>query len=238
MHSLFLLLALVGVSVAQTNLNLTVNVGGWEHPITSPQVMSFNSLNGPYKHVIILSIDGFHQVLFPTRFLTVQVDLATYVAMNPQSTLATLLQNAVLYNNARTSMPSDSHPGTTALYTGALPRTHGIWYDTVWNRALFGEGCTGPPGYNVRNDETIDANSTALDGGGAFDITQLSWRKTSWGSCAYLLPHSYLRTSTIFEVVRNNGGFTKLQISIHRMKCLMGLLEQEFTYPRYFLLTF
>lgn len=63
MYSLLLsVLGLAGISLAQTNPNLTVDVGGWEPPITSPQVMSFNSLNGPYKHVIILSVDGFHQV--------------------------------------------------------------------------------------------------------------------------------------------------------------------------------
>jgi|SRR5262245_11771007 len=131
--------------------------------------------------------------------------------MKPQSTFAKLLQNSVNYKNVQTSKPSDSHPGTVGIYTGALPRTHGIWYDTVWSRDLFtfASKCTGPPGMNLLNDESIDIDSNALDGGGGFDITQLSWTKTSWGSCAYNLPHNVLRTSTIFEVVRNNGGFTK-----------------------------
>jgi len=139
-----------------------------------------------------------------------QVDLATYVKMKPGSTFAQLLNNAILYTDTSTSLPSDSQPGTTALYTGALTRTHGLWYDDAWNRADFAEGCQGSPGFNQRTDESIDANSSALDGGGAFDITQLPWRKNSWGLCTYLLPHNILRVSTIFEVVRNNGGYTKL----------------------------
>lgn len=107
-------------------------------------------------------------------------------------------------------MPSDSFPGTAALYTGATPRTTGIWYDDTWDRSLFAEGCMGPPGFEVHNDETIDVNSTALDGGGAFNLSTLSYRMTSWGSCAYNFPHNFLRVKSIFEVVRENGGFTKL----------------------------
>ena len=56
--------AFLGASVAQSNVNYSVNVGGPNPPITSPQVVSFKSFSGPFKHVIILSIDGFHQVLF------------------------------------------------------------------------------------------------------------------------------------------------------------------------------
>ena len=126
--------------------------------------------------------------------------------------MALLLKNAVLYTDVIGSMPTDSFPGTAALYTGATPRTTGIWYDDTWDRSLYSadSNCTGPPGFEVVNDESIDANSTALDGGGAFNLTNLSYQKTSWGSCAYLLPHNFLRCKTIFEVVRENGGFTKL----------------------------
>lgn len=132
--------------------------------------------------------------------------------MKPSSNMALLLRNAVLYNNVMCSQPSDSFPGTAALFTGATPRTSGIWYDDTWDRSLFtyASNCTGTPGFEVLNDESIDINSTALDGGGAFNLTHLSYEKTSWGSCAYLLPHNFLRTKTIFEVVRENGGFTKL----------------------------
>jgi len=138
--------------------------------------------------------------------------LATYVSMKPGSVMAILLEKAVNYVNVMGSKPTDSFPGTTALYTGATPRTSGVWYDDVWDRSLytFQSNCTGTPGFEVLNDETIDVNSTALDGGGAFNLTHLSYYKTSWGSCAYLLPHNWLRVKTIFEVVRENGGFTKM----------------------------
>ena len=42
--------------------NLSVAVGGISPPITHPNVIAYNALKGPYEHVIILSIDGFHQV--------------------------------------------------------------------------------------------------------------------------------------------------------------------------------
>jgi hypothetical protein len=141
-----------------------------------------------------------------------KVDLATYVEMKPKSTLATLLGNAVWYQNVRGSMPTDSFPGTAALYTGATPRTHGIWYDNAWDRSYFpySANCTGTPGFNVVVDETIDANDTLITGGGAFDLTHLPYAKTIWGACNVLLPHNLIRAKTIFEVVRENGGFTKL----------------------------
>ena len=61
MHSL-VFLGLLG-AVCATNFNLTQNVGGSDPPITSPQVMSEKSFNGPYQQVIILSVDGLHAVI-------------------------------------------------------------------------------------------------------------------------------------------------------------------------------
>ena len=51
-------------AIAQ-NTNLSVAVGGASPPITHPNVIPFNVLTGPYKHVVILSIDGLHQVTSP-----------------------------------------------------------------------------------------------------------------------------------------------------------------------------
>lgn len=39
-----------------------VGVGGANPPTTFPNVNGFNALNGKYKHVVILSVDGLHQV--------------------------------------------------------------------------------------------------------------------------------------------------------------------------------
>jgi len=211
MKSALLSLALFSGCYAQS-IDISQGVGGPNPPITNPAVMGYDSLSGKYKHVVILSIDGFHQVIPNSSVTKSKVDLATYVAMKPASVMASLLKNAVNYVNVMGSKPTDSFPGTTALYTGATPRTSGVWYDDVWDRSLYtyASNCTGIPGFEVLNDETIDINSTALDGGGAFNLTHLSYMKTSWGSCAYLLPHEWLRVKTIFEVVRENGGFTKL----------------------------
>ena len=52
-------------AIAQ-NTNLSVAVGGASPPITHPNVIPYNVLTGPYKHVVILSIDGLHQVIPPS----------------------------------------------------------------------------------------------------------------------------------------------------------------------------
>jgi hypothetical protein len=57
------LLAFAARVLAQSD-QISVNVGGEFPPITHPQVIEFNSLKGPYQHVVILSIDGFHEVRF------------------------------------------------------------------------------------------------------------------------------------------------------------------------------
>jgi hypothetical protein len=62
MFSLFITLSLAGACFAQSNPNFTVDIGGSTPPITHPNVMAFDALTGPYKHVIILSVDGFHHV--------------------------------------------------------------------------------------------------------------------------------------------------------------------------------
>src|SRR5579859_952181 len=132
--------------------------------------------------------------------------------MKPESILADLTEHAVWYKNVRGSMPTDSFPGTAALYTGATPRTHGIWYDNTWDRTYFpfSAGCTGAMGFNVLCDESIDIDSTKIDGGGGFDLRNLPYQKTTWGACEVLLPHNLLRSKTIFEVIRESGGMTKL----------------------------
>lgn len=141
-----------------------------------------------------------------------KVDLETYVGLKPKSALAELTEHAVWYKNVHASMPTDSFPGTAALYTGATPRTHGLWYDNTWDRTYytFSAGCSGPIGFNVVCDESIDIDSTKIDGGGGFDLRNLPYQKTAWGSCEVLLPHNLLRSKTIFEVIRESGGMTKL----------------------------
>jgi hypothetical protein len=43
-----------------------------------------------------------------------------------------------------------------AQYTGATPKTTGVWYDDVWDRSFYApsSGCPAPPGAEVVYDET------------------------------------------------------------------------------------
>jgi predicted AlkP superfamily pyrophosphatase or phosphodiesterase len=90
-----------------------------------------------YKYVLTFSIDGFHSS-----------DLTKYVAQRPGSTIAKLLETGYEYTNAFTSAPSDSFPGTLNQFTGASPRTTGVWYDDTYDRTYFAPGsdCSGKPG--------------------------------------------------------------------------------------------
>jgi predicted AlkP superfamily pyrophosphatase or phosphodiesterase len=71
---------------------------------------------GPYAQVLLISVDGMHAI-----------DLASYVAAHPASTLASLSKTAIQYTNALTPAPSDSFPGMLALVTGGAPRSTGVF---------------------------------------------------------------------------------------------------------------
>src|ERR1700724_621567 len=77
------------------------------------------------RHVLLISVDGMHGL-----------DLSTYVATHPNSTLAHLKAHGNTYTNASTAQPSDSFPGLAALITGGSPITTGFWYDVSYNRKL------------------------------------------------------------------------------------------------------
>ena len=155
--------------------------------------------NGTYKRAIYLTFDGMHQF-----------DLTNFIAKYPNSTFASIVKHAVVYSNARASQPSDSLPATAALFTGAFSRSSGIFWEQSWDRYLYtgGSNCTGPQGGLVDYSEACDLNSSALDGGGAFNLTHLPEQKTMWGTCEPVYPHNYLRVNTIFEVARGNGLVT------------------------------
>lgn len=89
-----------------------------------------------YKHVAVFSIDGLHAS-----------DLDKYVARG-SSNISKLLSTGIKYSNAWTSFPSDSFPGVLAPFTGASPKTHGVWYDDTWDRTFYdpGSNCKGSPG--------------------------------------------------------------------------------------------
>lgn len=97
--------------------------------------------DGDYKYVAIFSVDGLHSS-----------DVGKYIALRSKSTIAALLKTGYEYNNAFTSAPSDSFPGSLNQFTGASPRTTGVWYDDTYDRTFFAPfseskcHCCGPPG--------------------------------------------------------------------------------------------
>src|SRR5882757_10694147 len=85
-----MILSLVFVSVGRRD------VAAQDPPAVAPSLHSV-------ERVLLLSLDGLHAL-----------DLANYVRVKPNSTLAQLSQHGITYTNARTSMPSNSWPGLLA----------------------------------------------------------------------------------------------------------------------------
>ncbi len=96
----------------------------------SPSNSNMNNFS-PIKHVLLISVDGLHQG-----------DLDWFVKNNPASTLAAMVNNGVLYNNAATPFPSDSFPGMVGQVTGGNPATTGVYYDDEYSRGLYPQGTT------------------------------------------------------------------------------------------------
>jgi len=160
-------------------------------------LVSHSNEKSDIKHVLLLSLDGFHAV-----------DLANYVKFHPSSMLGQLSGIGVTYTNASSSKPSDSFPGLLALITGGTPVSTGVYYDNSYDRKLlppitFGLG--NYPGTNVLYDESIDKDGTILSGGGGINPDALP-RDPHTGQPVY--PHSFLRVNTIFEVAKKAGLHT------------------------------
>lgn len=172
-----------------------------EHPAppTAPLALSrigASRRSGGVQHVLLISVDGFHQV-----------DLARYVATHPRSTLAALSRRGTTFTKASASKPSDSFPGLLALITGGSPRSTGVFYDVSYDRSLSPPGSACKTlGTTVTYDESIDLNSTRSDGGGGLDATMLPLDPAH--GCTPVFPHQYLRVNTIFEVIKAAGGRT------------------------------
>jgi hypothetical protein len=142
-------------------------------------------------------------------------------------TLSSLSLTGVHYLQALTSKPSDSFPGLTAQITGGTPRSAGIFYDVSYDRALSPPARTTPYGIvggpklcpsvigtQVGFDEEIDYNYLKLDSGkpnGSSGINGINpdyLPRDPRNGCAPVYPHNYIRDNTIFNVVRNSGGYT------------------------------
>jgi hypothetical protein len=168
---------------------------------------------GQVSHVLLLTVDGMHQQ-----------DLVWYVTHYPHSTLADLVRQGVEYNDAVTTIPSDSFPATVGLMTGGDPGVTGFYYDDTYNYDVFPPGttkCVGPPpGGQVNYDETDDVNTNALDAGQGLkglpgSILQMTSNlasvinpatlPVSAATCKPIYPNQYLQVNTIFNVVQQAG---------------------------------
>jgi predicted AlkP superfamily pyrophosphatase or phosphodiesterase len=153
------------------------------------------------KHVLLISVDGLHAL-----------DVANYVAAHPGSALAELSSHGITYSNARTPANSDSFPGLLALVTGGSPISHGLFYDVSYNRSIFdptNTTCSGQVGNMQVFDESIDKYSgTPPVSLNVIDPTALPNHLDEDGKCVRLFPHQALKSNTIFEVVKANGGHT------------------------------
>ena len=152
-------------------------------------------------HVLLISVDGLHEQ-----------DVAHCMSAGTCPAIAALAGTGTHFTNAATPGLSDSFPGLAALLTGGTPRTAGLFYDVSYDRTLFAPSdttCSGTRGWNVVFDETtgIDGfNGGALvhlDGGGAFNPDAIPHALVN-GSCVPVYPHNYIKTNTVFEVVKAN----------------------------------
>jgi hypothetical protein len=151
-------------------------------------------------HVLLISVDGLHAL-----------DVARFVAHHPHSALAALSASGVTFSNARTPANSDSFPGLLALVTGGSPISHGTFYDVSYDRTLFDPAnttCAGQPGNTVVLDESIDLYNAASVSQNVIDPTKLPRRKNQHGQCVPVFPHDFIKSNTLFEVVRAAGGQT------------------------------
>jgi hypothetical protein len=153
------------------------------------------------KYVLLISVDGLHAL-----------DVANYVAAHPHSALAELAGHGITYSNARTPANSDSFPGLLALITGGSPVSHGLFYDVSYNRGIFdptNTTCSGQVGNMQVFDESIDKYSgTPPVSLNVIDPNALPNHLDENGNCVRLFPHNAMKSNTIFEVVKANGGHT------------------------------
>jgi Type I phosphodiesterase / nucleotide pyrophosphatase len=180
------------------------------------------------KHVLLLSIDGMHAV----DFYNCSHGIEAVRNGNPYCpNMQALGDHAVNYVSAVSSKPSDSFPGLAALISGGSPRSTGLYYDVAYDRTLdapaatTGTGLAGgscmpygiPTGTTTDYDQSIDVDDTQLNGGapgaavtegGIRSIDPTKLVRDPQKGCAPVYPWDFIRTNTVFDVVRAAGGYT------------------------------
>ncbi len=182
-----------------------------------PTLMAATIDDGHIQHVLLISVDGMHNV-----------DLVKFVAANPTSTLANLVNIGYTYSNASCPRPSDSFPGLAALITGGLPQDTGLWYDDAWDRSLYQPADTLPtlgggnvhgtppmplaPGIECVLTELIDYDQIRIDAGASLLPPGTIPLNVSYlprdASTKPVYPHQIIRVNTIFEVAKKYGKRT------------------------------
>jgi len=166
-----------------------------------------DSRDSKIRHVLLLSIDGFHAL-----------DLNTCIASGLCPNLARLSGHGVTYANASTTKPSDSFPGLLAQMTGGTSKSTGVYYDDSYDRTLFAPAgnppapCASGPGAETLLAENLGKNRHSIDGGVPAALTGLNSAisidpnnlpgKLVNGVCKPVWPHNFIRTNTIFGVLR------------------------------------
>ena len=190
--------------------------------LTATAASAAPAVTATYQHVLLISVDGMHAI-----------DLTNWIEAHPSSNFAKLAHNGIIYPNALTTAPSDSFPGMLAQVTGATPKTAGLFYDDSYDRKEYPSvnyylsqgqsdpGCVGNPGTEATNFEDLDKSYDYATGlvadytaGGTLGkvLTQLDpnsmQRRLAGGKCVPVYPHEYVRTNTIFEVMKAAGLYT------------------------------
>ncbi len=154
-------------------------------------------LNTGEKHVLILSIDGLRAA-----------DLADPNLQKDIPNILSLENSGVTFTNAYTTVPSDSFPGTLAYFTGATPKTTGVYYDDSYDRNLKAPG-SNTLGTEVLFDESIDKNPNLLSGGGDYGVGSIDVSKLPVDAQGNpVFPHNYVNVNTIFDVAKSAGLYT------------------------------
>ena len=123
------------------------------------------SAAAPYEHVLILSIDGLREA-----------DLSDPATAAYLPSITAFENSAIHYSNAHSVVPSDSVPISLSYFTGAGPKTTGVYYEDSYDRSLYAPGAFigGPPGTLVALRENLDNNANILSGGGNSDASSIS----------------------------------------------------------------
>ena len=185
-----LLLTITTLSVTATALSVNARSTNFNNDSSSKSI-------NKVKRVLLVSIDGFHSS-----------DLSNYIKSNPNSNLSALSTHGITYSNASSSSPSDSFPGMLALTTGGSTKSTGVFYDDSYDRNLLppiSAKAGDKPGTEIVYDESIDKNSDKIDGGGGINPDNLP-RDPLTKKPVY--PHNFLKTNTVFEVIKDAGYST------------------------------